>query len=161
MTGELIETLNDIVRPVIEARGLELVDVELVAEEVGRVLRIAIDRPGGVSVNDCEDVARVLSAVLDVHDPIDGRYVLEVTSPGIYRRLRRQEDLHRFIGQRVKVVLRQPVLGQHVLVGVLTDARDGQVTLSFPDGKTAATAWDNVARMNLEPDVAELLKKKK
>jgi ribosome maturation factor RimP len=161
LTGELIETLNGIIRPVVEARGLELVDVELVPEEVGRVLRVVIDRAGGVGVNDCEDVARMLGVVLDTHDPIAERYVLEVTSPGIYRRLRREADLPRFTGQRVKAVLREPVHGQHVLTGILTDARDGIVTLAFPDGRTAVTSWDNVTRMNLDPDVTELLKKKK
>jgi len=161
LTGELIETLNGIVRPVVEARGLELVDVELAAEEVGRVLRVVIDRAGGVSIDDCEDVARVLGVVLDVHDPIPGHYVLEVTSPGLYRRLRREAELPRFVGQRVKAVLREPVHGQHVLTGILADVREGVVTLVLPDKRTAVTGWDNISRMNLEPDVTELLKRKK
>ncbi len=112
----------------IEDEGYELVAVVHTTAAGGRTLRVHIDRPGGVSVGDCTRVTRLVSPLLDVHDPIVGAYRLEVSSPGMDRPLQRLQDFARFEGYRAKLRLEQGA-GPRQLKGVLRGVEDDQVLI--------------------------------
>src|SRR5205809_5195234 len=129
----VVEKVRDIAGRVAADRGLEICDVQFRREAPGMVLRVQIDRPGpaasaeeSVSVKDCAHVSRDLSAILDVEDLVPTAYTLEVSSPGLDRPLRRDDDYRRFAGRRAKLVMREPVDGQTFVKGVLAgvDERD-------------------------------------
>lgn len=113
---ETIETIEAIVEPLCRAHGVELVQIVQTTEHGGAVLRVLIDRDGserdpqnGVSLGDCQAVSRDLGAALDVHDPIGGRYRLEVSSPGLDRPLVRRRDYERFAGREIRVKTQAPM----------------------------------------------------
>jgi ribosome maturation factor RimP len=121
---------------VVASHGLELFDVTLGREAPGWVVRVTIDRPGAaagpddsVGVEDCAVVSRELSTILDVEDPLDRAYTLEVTSPGLDRPLRDEGDFRRFAGRMASVVLDEPVDGQTFFNGRIQDVDGGDVVL--------------------------------
>jgi ribosome maturation factor RimP len=131
--------------------GLEVVDVELVGGGRNRVLRIFIDKPGGVTLEDCELMSVQVGTVLDVEDVIPGSgYKLEVSSPGVERKLTKPREFERFIGHKVKVVLREPVENQNHWVGALTGFEGGVVTLEPSPGKTIQFPLEQVQKANLK-----------
>ncbi len=137
--------------------GLDLFDVQFRREAGGMVLRVQIDRPGpaataeeSVSVEDCANVSRDLSAILDVEDIIPSAYVLEVSSPGLDRPLRSADDYRRFAGRRAKVVTRQPVDGQTFLRGTLGGVDDGHILIDGEDHKRHRVPMEAITRANLE-----------
>ena len=118
------------------AHGLELFDIELTRESQGWVVRVTIDRPGpastpeeSVSIEDCATVSRELSTILDVDDPLDRSYLLEVTSPGLDRPLRHEGDFRRFAGRLASIVVGEPLDGQSHFAGRIRGVEDGQVIL--------------------------------
>lgn len=120
--------------PFVQAAGCTLWDVEYVREAGTWFLRIYIDCPGGVSVDQCEAVSRPLSDALDVADPIEGSYVLEVSSAGADRPLKKPEHFQAFLGHEVEVRLYRPVEGRKEFHGVLKGYDQGDVTLTMADG---------------------------
>ncbi|MGM9594319.1 MAG: ribosome maturation factor RimP [Candidatus Onthomonas sp.] len=120
--------------PFVQAAGCTLWDVEYVREAGTWFLRIYIDCPGGVSVDQCEAVSRPLSDALDVADPIEGSYVLEVSSAGADRPLKKPEHFAAFLGHEVEVRLYRPVEGRKEFHGVLKGYDQGDVTLTMADG---------------------------
>lgn len=113
------EQLLSLLEPPVGALGYELIDVEFVAAGPGGVLRLYIDAPAGISVDDCERVSHAVSGILDAEDPIPGAYTLEVSSPGLDRILRTREHFERFRGNRIKVQLAQPIDGRRRYTGTL------------------------------------------
>lgn len=120
--------------PFVQAAGCTLWDVEYVREAGTWFLRIYIDCPGGVNVDQCEAVSRPLSDALDVADPIEGSYVLEVSSAGADRPLKKPEHFAAFLGHEVEVRLYRPVEGRKEFHGVLKGYDQGDVTLTMADG---------------------------
>ena len=120
--------------PFVQAAGCTLWDVEYVREAGTWFLRIYIDCPGGVSVDQCEAVSRPLSDALDVADPIEGSYVLEVSSAGADRPLKKPEHFAAFLGHEVEVRLYRPVEGRKEFHGVLKGYDQGDVSLTMADG---------------------------
>jgi ribosome maturation factor RimP len=121
---------------VVAAHGLELFDVELTRESQGWVVRVTIDRPGpaatpedSVSIEDCSTVSRELSAILDVEDPLDRAYTLEVSSPGLDRPLRNEADFQRFAGRMASIVLNEPVDGQTFFNGRIQGIDESDVVI--------------------------------
>lgn len=121
---------------VVAAHGLDLFDVELTRESQGWVVRVTIDRPGpaatpddSVSIEDCSTVSRELSAILDVEDPLDRAYTLEVSSPGLDRPLRHEADYQRFAGRLASIVLNEPLDGQTYFNGRIQGIEDGDVVI--------------------------------
>jgi ribosome maturation factor RimP len=121
---------------VVSAHGLDLFDVELTRESQGWVVRVTIDRPGpaatpddSVSIEDCSTVSRELSAILDVEDPLDRAYTLEVSSPGLDRPLRHEADYQRFAGRLASIVLNEPLDGQTYFNGRIQGIEDGDVVI--------------------------------
>lgn len=125
-----VDRVRELVEPLVDASGIELVEVE----HGGGLLRITLDRPGGIDLEAITEASEAISAVLDLHDPVPGgRYTLEVTSPGLERPLRTPAQFRRFVGTRVKVKTRPDVPGERRLSGVLTDADDEGVTIDVTE----------------------------
>jgi len=131
--------------------GIEVVDVELVGGGRHRVLRIFIDKPQGVTHADCEFISQQVGTVLDVEDVVPGGgYTLEVSSPGVERKLTKPREFERFVGQKVKVVLRQPVDNQRHWVGALTGFAGGVITLEPAPGQSVRFPLEQVEKANLK-----------
>jgi ribosome maturation factor RimP len=131
-----------------DAQGLELVYLEYLRERGGRVMRLTIDKPGGVTLEDCAAVSRELGDILDVHLPDIGRYHLEVSSPGPRRRISREADFERFRGHRAKIRTLNPINGQKNFSGVLEGLSAGTVTLNTGQA-TVAIAIDAISKAYL------------
>src|SRR6202790_3083570 len=131
-----VAKITEIAERVAGSEGIEIVDVELLGAGRGRVLRIFIDRPNGVSHGDCEFISDQVGTILDVEDVIPGdSYTLEVSSPGLERRLSKPKDFERFVGQTARIVLREPVENQRRWQGKLAGFSDGMVALEPSAGK--------------------------
>jgi ribosome maturation factor RimP len=158
--------------------GIEIVDVQMLGGGGARLLRIYIDRPsgtehsatsvqpsadevgqtpaaaqkpGGVTLADCEFISQNVGTILDVEDVIPGqRYTLEVSSPGVERKLTKPRDFERFVGQKVKVALRQPVENQRTWVGALASFAEGMITLEPSPGRSIRFPLDQVEKANLK-----------
>lgn len=145
--------LRPLFEPIVERLGYDLVAVEWLTDPRGQLLRVSVDRPAGISANDCANVSRHLSALLDELDPIEGSYRLEVSSPGIDRPLQRASDFARFIGYRAKVRL---VEGhpRRRFTGKLTGLEGGEA-LIVVDGKEHRFPVDAVERAHLVLDLDE------
>ena len=163
------EQVRQIAERVAASQGLEIWDIEFRGGGgKARMLRIFIDKPEGVTHQDCENVSREVSTILDVEDVVPGAgYLLEVSSPGLDRKLRRASDYERFQGSLVKLQTLEPVNGSRNYEGRLTKFSDGHLTLEIPpkgkgpkgNKKQPATgavvveiALDNVAKANLVPE---------
>jgi ribosome maturation factor RimP len=131
-----------------DAEGLELVHVEFRREQSGRILRLYIDKPGGVGLEDCAAVSRELGDILDVHLPEVGPYHLEVSSPGVNRPLSRPADFERFAGRSVRIRTTGPINGQRNFSGVLGEVSAGAVTLIAAGGRLTIPL-DRIAKANL------------
>lgn len=121
--------LQELLEPVINSIGYELVGVERLPQQRGVLVRIYIDCEEGVRLTDCEHVSRQVSSVLDVEDPIPGEYTLEVSSPGMDRPLFTPEHYTRHVGRKIRVQLRRPLNGRRNFSGVLQGIVDEQVLL--------------------------------
>jgi ribosome maturation factor RimP len=149
MPHESVE-LRELIEPAVTALGFELVGVEFIHGKSG-LLRVYIDHPEGINVDDCQAVSHQVSGVLDVEDPIRGQYTLEVSSPGLDRPLFRERDFERFAGNQVDIRLLAPVNGRRKFKGVLGGLRDGQVVLQMDD-EELVVALDEIDRARLVPD---------
>src|SRR5258707_707428 len=133
------------------SEGLEVVEVQLLGGGAARVLRIFIDKPQGVTHADCEFISQNVGTILDVEDVIPGAgYKLEVSSPGVERKLTQPREFERFVGQKIKVVLKQPVENQRHLTGALTGFSEGIITLEPSPGHTVRFPLEQVERANLK-----------
>ena len=127
-----VDRVREIAERVAASAGLEIVEVELRGGGKARMLRIFIDKPGGVTHEDCASLSREVGTILDVEDVIPGAsYLLEVSSPGLDRKLIRPADYERFRGSRVKLTTRQPVNGSHHFEGRLESFQQGRLTLDM------------------------------
>lgn len=145
------EHLQNLLEPVVTAMGYELVGIEFRSGGHGGMLRIYIDQDDGVTIDDCERVSHQVSGVLDVDDPVHGKYTLEVSSPGLDRPLFRQEHFERFIGHAVKIQLRGAIDGRRRFHGVIKAVDDGKVTLALEEGEQEFSL-SVIDRANLVPD---------
>jgi ribosome maturation factor RimP len=137
----------EIVEPIALDAGLELVDVEHRREGRGTVLRLLMDKPGGVSLEELARVSREVSDVLDAHaEAVPGAYTLEVSSPGINRPLTRPAHFTAFVGKRVYVRTRQPIAGRHSFRGVLASVDDQGIVVTGDDAQPHAITFDAIAR---------------
>ncbi len=132
----------------VEALGHSLWGIEYVHAGKHSVLRVYIDNEKGIFIDDCADVSRQVSAVLDVEDPISTEYTLEVSSPGVDRPLFNAEQYAAYIGETVKVQLTMPVAGSRNLKGTVTGVEGQMLTLTV-DGKELIVALDNIRKGNL------------
>jgi len=155
--ADVIERVRDAAARVAGGYGLEIFDVQFRREASGMVLRVRLDRPGpaasaeeSVSVEDCANVSRDLSAILDVEDIVPTAYTLEVSSPGLDRPLRRADDYARFAGRRAKIVTRDKVDGQSFFRGHLAGVDGEAVLIDAEDRRRHRVPLAIIARANLE-----------
>jgi ribosome maturation factor RimP len=130
--GVDLDHIREIAERVAASMGLELVEVDLRGGGKARMLRITLDKPGGVTHEDCANVSRDVSTILDVEDAVPGgSYTLEVSSPGLDRKLSKPSDFERFQGSRVKLTTRDPVNGNRFFEGRLERFEAGRLTLDL------------------------------
>ena len=135
--------------------GLGLVGLDVVGEGRRTILRVHVEGPDGVSVEACARISEELSRALDLHDPIPHAYTLEVSSPGLDRALRSEEDFRRFAGRKVEVTTREPVDGRRRWKGRLLGLEEGQVLLEI-DAQIARLSLEHVATARLVVEMADL-----
>ena len=147
--GELIELLE----PTIGRLGYELSDLEVRLGGRGGVLRVFIDHPEGIGLDDCEKVSLAVSALLDVEDPLPGQYNLEVSSPGLDRKLTNVEHFQRFTGETVKVQMRFPIEGRKRFRGTLVSSTDENIVVEV-DGESHSLPLATIDTARLVPESA-------
>lgn len=149
-TAGIEEKIRALAEPLLAGMGMELVDLVFVTEHGRHVLRVFIDKPGGVTVDDCGDFSREFSTILDVEDPIPQRYMLEVSSPGLDRPLVKEADFKRFAGKKAKIKAKEAIEGRRNFKAVIDDVAEGKVFVTDFDGKKFEIALSNIERARLE-----------
>ena len=150
---EILDRVRQIAAPLAAQEGLELIDVELGGPGGRQILRLFIDKSGGVSLDDCTSISRAVSAALDVEDPIQGRYELEVSSPGLDRPLRSPEHFQKFAGSRVRVKTFGPLPeceNRKTFVGILQGYENETIVLDV-DGRIFRVPHAQVSKANVDP----------
>jgi ribosome maturation factor RimP len=147
--------VGKLARPILDSKRLELVDLEYARTGKDAVLRLFIDKEGGIALDDCADVSHELSAILDVEDIIPCNYTLEVSSPGLDRPLKKPEDYQRFAGRLVKIRTYDQCLDdsgnrRKTFLGTLEGLVDGSIRMTLKEGQTASIPLERVAKANLE-----------
>jgi ribosome maturation factor RimP len=146
------DALMRLLEPPIEALGFELLELEhFKAGRGGGVLRVFIDRPGGVTVEDCATVSHAVSQVLEMEDPIKGNYTLEVSSPGFDRILRKRAHFERFLGERIFAELKLPIEGRRRFVGRLKSVDDDSIVIEV-DGQAHDLPLERIQKARLRPE---------
>jgi ribosome maturation factor RimP len=155
--AEPLEHIRAIAERVARSHGLEIWDIVSRRETTGQVVRVFIDRPGpaatpeeSVSIEDCEQVSREIGTILDVEDPVPFTYTLEVSSPGLDRPLRGEEDYRRFAGRLAKIVVSEAVDKQTAFEGRLRGVEDRAVLLEGPKGRMHRLPLQLITRARLE-----------
>lgn len=169
MTGiaqeSVAERARQLLEPVLARDGFDLVEVEWLREGGTWVLRIYVDKTGGIGIDDCQAASRLVETILDVEDFIEPAYSLEVSSPGVERPMRKPQDFQRFAGQRAKVKAFGPVESSAGLpprkqwTGILRGFADGAVEMEV-DGKIHRIPVDRIAKAHLEYDFEADLRRK-
>lgn len=142
------DQIFSLIEPVLEDIGFELVEVEYLSMHGRWILRLYIDREGGVSIDDCVDVSRDIGDIIDVKEIIDHEYILEVSSPGLNRPLRKEKDFIKVIGNTIKLKMTQDQNGQKNFKGKLKDYNNRTIYLET-EGKLVELPFDDVEKSNL------------
>jgi ribosome maturation factor RimP len=151
MRQAVASKIEEIAQRVTESEGMELVEVEVKGNDGNRLVRISIDKPAGITHADCELVSQQVGTILDVEDVVPGgHYTLEVSSPGVERKLVKARDFERFKGKKAKVWLREPIEGKRYWEGTLSGFAEGTITLEIQPGKTIAFSFEQVEKANLK-----------
>jgi ribosome maturation factor RimP len=145
---EVTRGVAELVEPILEGMGFELVDVEYVSQLGRWVLRLVIDKEGGVTIDDCAYVSGELGDLIDVKGYVDHAYVLEVSSPGLDRPIKKEKDILASMGKRIKVKMTTPSKGRRNYTGFLRDFREGMLYMDV-DGELVALDWRQVDKANL------------
>jgi ribosome maturation factor RimP len=151
-----LERVRSIVERVASSSGIEVLETELRGGGKSRMLRIVIDKPAGVTHEDCANVSREVGTILEVEDAMPGgSYLLEVSSPGLDRKLLRPADYERFIGSLVKLTTREPVNGNQHFEGRLQSFQDGWLTLDLNLGKKKKKNAPELPELKLQFGIVE------
>ncbi len=145
--------VREITAPVLSDMGFELDDMELKKMGSKFLLRIFIDKEGGVTIDDCAKASREIEAQLDVQDPMPAAYMLEVSSPGLDRPLRKPGDFKRFSGKTVRIVTLTAIEDQTFFIGEISAAGDTGVELLLPKGRVVNIPYEDISRARLEVKV--------
>ena len=143
---------EELVTPLLEKAGFELVDVEYVKEGSNMFLRVYMDKPGGITVDDCEEISRAFGDLLDEEDFIEESYILEVSSPGLGRPLKKEKDFKRSLGQEVELHFFRAVNGEKEMTGILRDYDKNTVTIEREDGELFVAERANLSLCRLAFD---------
>ena len=143
------QTTEQLLLPIIESHGFELVDVEYVKEAGTWYLRAYIDKPGGITVDDCEIVSRTFSDILDEKDYIEDTYIFEVSSPGLGRPLKKEKDFARSIGEEIEIRTYRAIDKQKEFIGILVEYDKDTVTIEYEDETTQVFNRADIALIRL------------
>ena len=146
----MIEKLRTMLEPSVENLGYELLHIEQGNQGNRNVLRFYIDAPGGIRVDDCEIVSRQIGVILDVEDPLNMQYLLEVSSPGLDRPLVKPDHFRKYQGKNVRIVMRTHVLGRRRFSGRMVATNDSGVVLET-EGESYELAYEDMEIAKLEP----------
>ncbi len=146
----VLPKIEEIAERVAQPEGLEVVEIELKGGGKNQFLRISIDKPEGVTHDDCELFSRNIGAILDEENLISSQYNLEVSSPGVERKLLKLKDFDRFQGKKVKVVLREPLDNEKTLIGTLAGVEEDRIQLELENGHRIGFPHHQVERANLK-----------
>jgi ribosome maturation factor RimP len=160
MRKRFLAEVEDLARRAVADSGFELVDLEYSPARGNSVLRLFIDKEGGITLDDCAKVSRAVGDVLETEDLIPGSYRLEVSSPGVNRALRSERDFARYKGEPARVVLRRPVQGHRTVSGTIEWCEDGVVALRSSSAEDLTVELENIARARLDVDPWERAKSK-
>ena len=143
--GNVVEIVTDIAYPIVTKLGFELVDVEYVKEGSSWYLRVYIDKPGGITIDDCQAASEKLSDKIDKADPIGQSYYFEVSSPGLNRPLKKESDFEKYKGETVELKLYKPMGGRKKYEGKLEGLMDGNICITDDNGEVLSFDRDLVA----------------
>lgn len=149
MTEAVVGTITSMVKPILQEKDLELVDVLFRREGGGWVLRLVIDNENGVTLDHCTAISREISQLLDIEDVIEQAYNLEVSSPGLDRPLKSLNDFQRFAGRKAKVTTREPIDGNHVFIGKIVRVDDQSIIIEVGQ-QELCIPYEEVAKARLE-----------
>ena len=150
---EVIERIRELLEPIANERKFYIVDITYRREGGKLALRILADKEGGITMDDCTGLSNELSELLDRENIIEEQYVLEVSSPGLDRKLNKDEDFAWAVGKRIKVTTYAPLDGKNVFVGVLAGLRDDTIVVSEKEGISAEIPRDKIASARLATEV--------
>ncbi|MGM0688685.1 MAG: ribosome maturation factor RimP [Bacillota bacterium] len=145
---ETRQKLIELIEPLIESKGFELVHLDYIAGKQGR-LNLYIDHDDGITISHCELISGVVSDILDDLDPIPHAYTLEVSSPGFDRPLTKTKHFIRFLGEKVRVITSEPIGGSSKFSGILKSADDQFITVTRDDGSEVKISYDLIKKANL------------
>ncbi len=153
--SSIVSKIEAIAERVAQSEGIEIVEVELKGGGKSRFLRISIDKPEGVTHADCELISHQVGVILDVENVVPGAYTLEVSSPGVERKLLKYKDFERFLGKKIKLILREPIESSRSWEGTLAACANGQITLEVAgpaaaEPKIIQFPFDQVEKANLK-----------
>jgi ribosome maturation factor RimP len=152
----VISRLEELILPLIESQGAELVELQYARPRRGRgILRLFVDRPGGITLEEITRISRMVGGLLEVHDVIPGSYTLEVSSPGLTRALKKPQDYQRYVGRLVRLTTRAPWEGQQVHCGILQGLQDDRVCLKEGESLVCIPLTE-IARARLEIDLKNI-----
>jgi ribosome maturation factor RimP len=154
----IAERVREIAEQAAIDHGVELVHAEVAGPEGHPIVRLFIDKPGGVTIDDCSHVSHQLSTVLDVEDFIHSAYVLEVSSPGLERGLYKRADYERFTGSRARIKTRAPINSQRNFRGRILGVADDKVSVEDQTSGRVEIPMDGIVKANLEADVQSELR---
>ena len=151
MQSSVASKVEEIAQRVAQSEGMEIVEVEVKGGGAHRFVRISIDKPEGVTHGDCELISQQVGTILDVEDVVPGgRYTLEVSSPGVERKLLKLHDYERFQGKKAKIVLKEPIGEKRTFEGSLAGVAGNEIALEIAPGQTVRLPYDQVQKANLK-----------
>jgi ribosome maturation factor RimP len=151
MVKEIVDRVRSMAEPILSDEGMELVDVEYRRESKGWVLRLYMDKAGGVNIDDCTRISQEVGRSLDVEDFIPTPYTLEISSPGLTRSLKKEEDFMKYRNHRIKVRTFNPIENRRNFKGKLLDVHDSRIAIEM-NGGIFQIPLSDVAKANLEID---------
>jgi ribosome maturation factor RimP len=149
MSDYVVEKIREFVEGVLPAMGLELVEIQYRQEGEGWVLRLFLDGPDGIGLDQCSKVSKELSVFLDVEDLIPHAYQLEVSSPGLERPLVKAADYKRFVGKKARIKVRHPMAGKKVFIGLIGESDEHGFSLLYEDGSEQRFTLDQLKKARL------------
>ncbi len=150
--NEIVSKIERLIDTILTEKSFELVDLEYKSEGKGKIVRVFIDKQGGVNMDDCSAVSRELSILLDVHDIIPSSYNLEISSPGLTRQLKKPADFRKNVGKNLRLKLINPIKKQYVLRNVnLVDFVDNTINIEY-EGNNYDIPLSSIVKANLELD---------
>lgn len=145
----IVTIVKDICDPLVEELGYELVDVEFLKEGSSYFLRVYLDKPGGINLDDCQKMSQLLSDKLDEKDPINVPYYLEVSSPGLDRPLKTDKDLKRNLGKEIEIKLYEPLNGKKIIEGILEAYEEKTIVIRTETSETIEIPRELIALIKL------------